>query len=123
MHDSHLQEGIQQQQERGILQQLKEVIRSMRRVIEGQTRVNAEVFNLYLSLNMNFSKSRGPGVKTDPTVTFRSEVFKSINIYNFDYQFHEGRNQTVLQIDEFQRNGSGWVIDHPQHLDPGTWFL
>ena len=123
MYDSHLQEGIQQQQERDILQQLKEVIRSMRRVIEGQTRVNAEVFNLYLSLNMNFSKSRGPGVKTDPTVTFRSEVFKSINIYNFDYQFHEGRNQTVLQIDEFQRNGSGWVIDHPQHLDPGNWFL
>ena len=92
---------------RDILQRLKEVIHSMRPVIEGQTQVNAEVVKCYLSLNMNICKSTSPVVKKDPAVTFRSEVSKSINIDKLDYQFHAGYNQIVLQIDEFQRNGTG----------------
>ena len=79
----------------------------MRPVIEGQTQVNAEVVKCYLSLNMNICKSTSPVVKKDPAVTFRSEVSKSINIDKLDYQFHAGYNQIVLQIDEFQRNGTG----------------
>ena len=71
---------------------------------------------------MNFCKSTSSAVKTDPTVTFRSEVFKSIDIQELDYQFHVGYNEIVLQIDEFQHNRSGWVVDHLQHLDLGTSF-
>ena len=95
----------------------------MRHVIEGQTRANAEAVKWYLSLNMNFCKSASPAVKTDPVVTFCSEVFKSINSQELNYQFHVGYNQILLQIDAFQRNGSGWVADHLQHLDLGTCFL
>ena len=106
-----------------ILQRLKEAIHSMRPVIEGQTRVNAEAVKWYLSLNMNFCKSTSPGVKTDPAVMFCSEVFKSIDIHELDYQFHVGYNQIVLQIDGFQRSSSGWVVDHFQRFDLGTCFL
>ena len=67
---------------RYILQQLKEAIHSMRPVIEGQTRVNAEAVKWYLSLNMNFCKSTSPAFKSDLAVTFRSEVFKSIALTN-----------------------------------------
>ena len=95
----------------------------MRPVIEGQTRVNVEAVKWYLSLNMNFCKSASPAVKTDPAVTFRSELFKSIDHHKLDYQFHVGYNQIVQQIDEFQRNSSGWVVDHLQHLDLGSCFL
>ena len=108
---------------RDILQRLKEVIHSMRPVIEGQTRVNMEAFKWYASLNMNFCKSTGPGVEIDPAVTFSSEVFKSINTHELDYQFHVGYNQVELQINEFQHSGSGWVVDHLQHLNLGTCFL
>ena len=45
--------------------------------------------------------------KTDPAVTFRSEVLKSIDIHELDYQFQVGYNQNVLQIDEFQRSDGG----------------
>ena len=90
--------------------------------MEGQTRANVEAVKWYLSLNMNFYKSTSPGVKTDPAVTFHPEVFKSINTHELDYQFHVGHNQIVLQIDEFQHNGSGWVVDNLQHLDLGTCF-
>ena len=107
---------------RDVLQQLKEVNHSMRPVIEGQTWANAEAVKWYLSLNMNFCKSTSPSVKTDPVVRFSSEVFKSIDIYELRYHFHVGYNKIVLQIDEFQRNGNGWVVDHLQHLDLGTYF-
>ena len=72
---------------RDILQRLKEVIHSMRPVIEGETRANMEAVKWYLSLNMNFCKSTSPGVKTDAAVTFRSETFKSIDTYELDYQY------------------------------------
>ena len=108
---------------RDILQRLKEAIHSMRPVIDEQTQVKAEAVKWYLSLNMNFCKSTSPAVKTDPAVKFHSEVFKSIDTHELDYQFHVGYNQIVLQIDEFQRSGSGWVIDHLQHLDLRTCFL
>ena len=108
---------------RDILQRLKEVIHSMRPVIKGQSRVNAEAVKWYLSINMNFCKSKSPGVKTDPAVSFYSEVFKSIDNHELDYLFHVGYNQIVPQVDEFQCNGSGWVVDHLQHLDLGTCFL
>ena len=49
---------------RNVLQKLKEVIHSMRPVIEGQTRANKEAVKWYLSLNLNFCKSTSPGVKT-----------------------------------------------------------
>ena len=44
-------------------------------------------------------------------------MFKSIDTHEIDYQFHVGYNQIVLEIDEFQRSSSGWVVDHLQHLD------
>ena len=95
----------------------------MRPVIEGQTRVNVEAVKWYLSLNMNFCKSASPAVKTDPAVMFRSELFKSIDNHKLDNQFHVGYIQIVQQIDKFQRNSSGWVVDHLQHLDLGSCFL
>ena len=61
--------------------------------------------------------------KTDPAVTFSLELFKSIHTHKPDYQFHVGYNQIVLQINEFQRNGGGWVEDHLQHLDLVTYFF
>ena len=72
---------------------------------------------------MNFCKSTNPVVKTDPVVMFHPEVYKSINTHELSYQFHVGYNQIVLQTDEFQRNGSGWIVDHFQHPDLGTWLL
>ena len=95
----------------------------MRRIIKEQTPAKAEAVKWYLSLNMNFWKSTSCSIKKDPAVTFRSEVFKSIGIHKLDCQFHVGYNQIVMQINEFQRNVSGWAEDHLQHLDLVTCFL
>ena len=108
---------------RDILQRLKETIHSMRPVTERQTRVNTKAVNWYLSLNIDFCKPTSSAVKTDLAVRFCSDMFKSISTHELNHQFHVGYNQIVLQIDEFQHNGSGWVVDHLQHLDLGTCFL
>ena len=73
---------------------------------------NWKAFKWYLSLNINFCKSTSSGVNTDLAVTFHSEVFKSIDIHEFNYLFHVEYNQIVQQIDKFQRNGSGWIVNH-----------
>ena len=64
-----------------------------------------------------------PGAKIDPGFMFHSEVFKSIDNHELYYHFQVGYNQVVLQIDEFQCNRSGWVVDHLHHLDLGTCFF
>ena len=104
---------------RNILQQLKDIIHSTDPVIEGQTRANAEAIKCYLSLNMNFCKFLSAGVKTDVPVTFRSEVLKSTDTHELNYQFYVGYKRFVQQIDEFQRNGSDWVVNHLEHFDLG----
>ena len=46
-----------------------------------------------------------------------------IDTHKLDYQFHVGYKQIVQQIGEFQRSGSGMVIDHLWHLELGTYFF
>ena len=87
--------------EREVVQRLKDVIHAMNSVIKQKTRANVEALKWYLSLNMNFCKSTSPGVKTDPPITFRSEVLTFIDTQELDYQFHEAYNQIVQQIGEF----------------------
>ena len=48
---------------RDVLHRLKEVIHSMRLVIEVQTRANEKAVKWYLLLNMNFCKSTSPGIR------------------------------------------------------------
>ena len=96
---------------------------AIRLIIVGETRANMEAIKWYLSLNMISCKSTSCGIKADPAVTFGSKVFKSIDIHDLDYLFHVGYNQIVLQIAEFQRSGSGWVVYHLQHMELGLCFL
>ena len=85
-----------------ILQRLKQVIHNMRPLIVGLNRANAEAVKWFLSLNMNFCKSTSIDLKTDPAVTFLSEVFQSIDTHELDYQFTWfANNEIVLQIDAF----------------------
>ena len=62
-----------------VLQRSKNVIHGIRPVIGAQTQANVEAVKWYLSLNMDLCNFAGPGVKTDPAVTFCWEVVKSID--------------------------------------------
>ena len=92
MRGSHLQEDIRQQQQK------RRPTTIERHYPYHETRhrgSNAEALKWYLSLNMNFCKSTSPGAKTNPAVRFCSEVLKSIDTHELDYQFHVGYTQIV----------------------------
>ena len=108
------------------LQRLKEVIHSMRPIIEGQTQINAEAVKWYLTLKMNFCESTSPGVKTDPdpAATFCSGVFNSIEIHGLDYHFHVGYNQIVMNFNVIavvESNGDSTGTQRRLHVE-STWI-
>ena len=41
-----------------------------------------------------------------------SEPFRLLNPEEIDNEINAGYNQIVQKVDEFQENGSGWVVDH-----------
>ena len=66
----------------------------------------------YLSLQLFFCKSADPTVKTDQRAIFESIVFYSVDNQKTNEMVTLGYNQLFQQRDEFQRNGSGSVVDY-----------
>lgn len=55
----------------------------------------------------------------DPYVTFKSDVFTSVNMDNINHIFRTIPNQLFQQLDDYESNGSGWVVDHFLDVDLG----
>lgn len=73
----------------------------------------------YFTLRMIFHQSKDPSILTDVPVSFRSEVFTALNMDKFDLYLKVAMMQFQKQVDEFQKNGSGWVLNHFINLDIG----
>ena len=68
-----------------------------------------------------FHQSKDPDNLTDPPVSFRSEVFTALNMDKFEIHTKFAFQQFQQQIETFERNGSGWVLDHFINLDIGKY--
>lgn len=55
----------------------------------------------------------------DPYVTFKSDVFTSVNMDNINHIFRTIPNQLFQQLDDYESNRSGWVVDHFLDVDLG----
>ena len=73
----------------------------------------------YYTLRMIFHQSKNTSILSDPPVSFRSEVFAALDFRKLDLHLQVALNQFEHQIEEFQRNGSGWAIDHFVNVDIG----
>ena len=58
-------------------------------------------------------------MKSNPPVTFRSQVFTRLNRDSFDSNMEKCLSEYFARIEEYERSGSGWVIDTFIHLDLG----
>ena len=76
----------------------------------------------YFTLCMVYHQSKDPSIVTEPPVSFRSEVFTALNMENVDLHCKIAMEQFQKQVDEFQKNGSGWVLDHFINLDIGKHY-
>ena len=108
---------------RNLLNRLQHSLNHFKPIIARDTLLSKQSVKWYLSLNMDFVKAADVSVKTDPSVTFRSEVFCSLNANKLDETFEAGYNQIVQLIDEFQQNGSGWVVDKFVAIDLGKQYF
>ena len=86
-------------------------------------KIKSKSIKWYLSLNVEFCGATNPLKRTDPPVTFRTEVFTSITEYDLEEMANLGYEQIVDDIENFQRNGSGWVLDNLVTLDLGEILI
>ena len=100
---------------------MEKLITTFRSSIEVQlSKLNA--IKYYFTLRMIFHQSKDNSIVTDPPVSFRSEVFTALNSEKLYLHTNVAMKQFNKQIDEFKRNGSGWVINHFINLDIGKLF-
>ena len=74
----------------------------------------------YFTLKVVFHQSKDPSIITDVPVNFRTEVFPALNLEKLDLHNTIAMKQFQQRIDEFQRNGSGWVLNHFINVDIGN---
>ena len=101
-----------------LMNRLNTNLRAFTSIIRSEI-VRKKGIKFYFSLRLNFCQSKDVSVVTDPPVTLRSEVYTALNDHELDIQFKMVYNQLVKLIDEFQRNGSGWIVDHFLTIDLG----
>ena len=67
-------------------------------------------------MKVNFVKAANIDIKTDPAIVFKTEVFISRNDL-IAKQFDAAYNKFIHKVDQFQKNGSGWVVDTFEAVD------
>ena len=73
----------------------------------------------YFTIRAIFHQSKDPSIITEPPVSFRSEVFTALNTDKFNLHLKVAMMQFQKQLEEFERNGSGWVLNHFVNMDIG----
>ena len=76
----------------------------------------------YFTLKLLFHKNKNIEELTDPPISFQSKVFTLLDANIDEVTEHSlSAYQTLVnQIEEFQRNGSDWVLERFIHLDLGS---
>ena len=62
-------------------------------------------------------KSVDPAVVTDPPAVFNTDMVVGLIESNYDDDLKAAFNNVMQQIDNYQRNGSGWVLNQFDELD------
>jgi len=80
---------------------------------------NKPAVKYFFTLKMVFHQSKDTSILTDVPVSFRSEVFSALDDSKLELHNRVAIKQLHQQIDQFQRNGSGWILDHFINVDIG----
>ena len=91
------------------------VLKLARELIERLTR-EANV-KWYLSLSLVFHKATRIDVVTDPPVYFQTEPVASTSTKPIELQLKIALRRLWQNIDNYEENGSGWVVDSLRELD------
>ena len=70
-----------------------------------------------LALKAIMYKPTDPDVVTDPPAVFNTDMVLGLIGSNYEDELKAAYENVIEQIDEYQRNGSGWVLDELVELD------
>ena len=81
----------------------------------------------YFALKLTFRKAVDEDVVTDPPVVINTNSTMGLIGNNYDHDLNEAFQDIVEQIESFESDGSGWVVDKFQVLDlkiatSAPWF-
>ena len=74
------------------------------------------LFKWYLGLKVIYCKATNPEELSDPPAYFQTDPFASYHRYDDDV-WEIVKGQLVQQIDNYETNGSGWVVSRLVQLD------
>lgn len=95
-------------------------VREFKDILSDKTKSKA--IKWYLSLGVEFCSATNPSKMTDPPVIFRSQTFASLDENDLEELLITAYDQIIDDIENFQRNGSGWILDNLVTLDLGEIF-
>ena len=70
-----------------------------------------------LALKVIMYKAVDPDIFTDPPATFNTDMVMGLIGSDYDEDLNVAFNNVMEQIDNYERNGSGWVMDQFVELD------
>ena len=109
-----------QENRKNLHDRLQAVIRSFKPTIEMlYTQSKQKGMKYYFTLKVIFHQAKNETILTDPPVSFRSEVFTKLHKDSFEKNIQKCLTFLTNNIENFEKNGSGWIIDSFIALDLG----
>ena len=98
---------------------LKKSAMTMKDVILEHNRTQTKRLKFNLSIHIVFEKASNPEIKTVPPVVLTTQhpytvIHRMVDVDEF---LEKAVEDLIYLIEEYQRNGSGWVIDHLVCMD------
>lgn len=75
------------------------------------------LFKWYLGLKVIFQKATNPDIVTDPPIFFITDPVASYESHSDSEIWKFVKEQLMKQIDNYQMNGSGWIVHQMMSLD------
>ena len=101
------------------LDSLRDGINAMKATIFEQAYKHTQQLKFYFAAHIVFVKAADSNVHTDPPAVLRTDPVRILlgDLYRLDQICNDQIKEMIEEIDTFERNGSGWIIDHLVRLD------
>ena len=98
---------------------LNDGVKAMKATIFEHSYKHTRQLKFFFAAHIVFVKATDPNVFTVPPVVLQTDPVRVFlaDLFRLDEIFEKAIEQLMEKIETFQKNGSGWVIDHLVRLD------
>ena len=100
---------------------LKKSTKAMKNLILKHNLEQTRRLKFTISIHVVFEKASNPEIKTIPPVVLTTEPTTVYLATDIDDSLQDTADELLDLIEVYERNGSGWVIDHLDRMDMGLY--